>query len=378
MDNGCDANHLDGDVLLPPRKRLLAGLKKQSSDGDPAASPSLPAASSVITSEVACPSSVSVSGEFEARLKHILNSHSNNPNLTPEEIAEASKTAAEAATKAAESARAVAEEKAARAAKAVATAKSALDLVASISEEAITKDRNLKKNKLKKHLPVQLLYRKNQPMESCTKDEELARKLHRAMNSSPRISKNSPNSDSKGNKHKKPKSSSSFEITEVSDAGMAVGQDCLSLNNGHASGGKNGYEVSIQEACSNKEDKKGGRNDKSSQMEIYNGEAESSQSKEKISEDLSPTGKKRGRVKLKKLPLSICTSKDKAHPKEERRDGSSSLSDINADTDALVNIPLFQVESSTERVIPIEATSMWKCQEFKAPACIKQNKVVQS
>ncbi|KAI9077336.1 hypothetical protein K1719_040649 [Acacia pycnantha] len=381
MDNGCDANHLDGDVLLPPRKRLLAGLKKQSSDGDAAAgSPSPAAASCVITPEAASPSSASVSSEFEARLKHLLNSHSNNPNLTTEEIAEASKRAAEAATKAAEAAKAIAEEKAARAAKAVAAAKSALDLVASFSEEAITKERNLKRNKLKKHLPVQLLYRKNRPLENCRKDEELARKLHRAMNSSPRISKNSPNSDSKGNKHKKPKNSSSFEITEVSDAGMAVGQDCLSLNNGHAVGGKNGYEVSIQEACSSKEDKKGGKYDKYSQMEIYNGEAESSHSKEKISEDLSPIGKKRGRVKLKKLPLSICTSKDKAQPREERRAGSSSLTDINADRDreALVNIPLFQVESSTERVIPIEATSMWKCQEFKAPACIKQNKVVQS
>ncbi|XP_054808354.1 uncharacterized protein LOC129310522 [Prosopis cineraria] len=378
MDNGCDVNHLDGDVLLPPRKRLLAGLKKQNCDGDAAASPSLAASSCVRASEVASPSSSSCSSEFEARLKHLLNSHSNNPNLTHEEIAEASKSAAEAATKAAEAARAAAEEKAARAAKAVAAAKSALDLVASFSEEAISKERNLKRNKLKKHLPVQLLYRKNQPVESCRKDEELARKLHRAMNSSPRISKNSPNSDSKGNKHKKPKSSSSFEITEVSDAGMAVGQDCLSLNNGHAVGGKNGYEVSIQEACSSKEDKKGGRYDKYSQMEIYNGEAESSQSKEKISEDLSPIGKKRGRVKLKKLPLSICTSKDKAQPKEERRAGSSSLTDINADANGLVNIPLFQVESTTERVIPIEATSMWKCQEFKAPSCIKQNKAVQS
>ncbi|KAJ6990507.1 hypothetical protein NC653_018922 [Populus alba x Populus x berolinensis] len=32
--NICDINHLDADVLLPPRKRLLAGFKKQSSDGD--------------------------------------------------------------------------------------------------------------------------------------------------------------------------------------------------------------------------------------------------------------------------------------------------------------------------------------------------------
>ncbi|KAF7809584.1 uncharacterized protein G2W53_036327 [Senna tora] len=361
MDNVCDTNHLDADVLLPPRKRLLAGLKKQSSDGDASASPSPVAVSCVMASEVASSSSSSFSSVFEARLKHLLSSHSNNPNLTPEEIAESSKAAAAAATKVAEAARAAAEEKAARAAEAIAAAKSALDLVASFSEEAISKERNLKKNKLKKHLPVQLLYKKNQPIENCRKDEELARKLHRAMNSSPRISKSSPNSDSKGNKHKKPKSSSSYEITEVSDAGMAVGQDCLSLNNGHAVVVKNGYEGSIQEVCSSKEDRKGGRYDRHSQMEIDNGEAESTQSKDKLYEDLSPTGKKRGRVKLKKLPLSICTSKD-----------------MNTDNHSLVNIPLFQVESSAERMMPIEASSMWKCQQFKAPACIKPNKVVQS
>lgn len=381
MDNGCDANHLDADVLLPPRKRLLAGLKKQSPDGNAAAVLSPVAASScAMASEVASSSSSPFSSVFEARLKHLVSSHSNNPNLITEEIVEASKTAAAAATKVAEAARAAAEEKAARAAKAVAAAKSALDLVASFSEEAVSKERNLRKNKLKKHVPVQLLYKKNQPVENCRKDEELARKLHRAMNSSPRISRNSPNSDSKGNKHKKPKSSSSFEITEVSDADIAVGQDCLSLNYGHAVVSKNGYEgSSIQEECSTREDKKEGRYERCSQMDIDNNEeAESSQSKEKIMEDMSSIGKKRGRVKLKKLPLSICTSKDKAQPKEEIRAGYTPLLDMNTDNHALVNIPLFQVESSTDRVMQIEATSMWKCQEFKPPACIKQNKVVQS
>ncbi|XP_027346713.1 uncharacterized protein LOC113858323 isoform X2 [Abrus precatorius] len=359
MDNVCDVNQLDADVLLPPRKRLLAGLKKQGSDSDATASPS-PVAASCVT-DIASPSSSSFSSEFEARLKHLLSCHSNNPNLSPEEVVEASKVAAITATKAAEAARAVAEEKAAVAANAVAAAKSALDLVASFSEEAVNKERSLKKSKSKKHLPVQLLYKKNQPIENCRTDEELARKLHRAMNSSPRISKNSPNSESKGSKHKKPKSSSSFEINEVSESGVAFGQDCLSLNNGHAIAGKIDSEGSIQEVCSSKKDKKGVKYDKSSQLEIDNGEAESSQSKGKNCEDLSPVGKKRGRVKLKKLPLSICTSKDR-----------------NTGNHPVDSIPLFPVESSTDRVMPIEATSMWKCQEFKAPACIKQNKVVQS
>ncbi|RDX88518.1 hypothetical protein CR513_29881, partial [Mucuna pruriens] len=371
MENVCDVNQLDADVLLPPRKRLLAGLKKQGSDSDATASPS-PVAASCVT-DVASPSSSSFSNEFEARLKHLLSCHSNNPNLTPEEVVEASKAAAITATKAAEAARTAAEEKAARAAKAVAAAKSALDLVASFSEEVASKERNLKKNKSKKHLPVQLLYKKNQPIENCRTDEELARKLHRAINSSPRISKHSPNSDSKGSQHKKPRSSSSLEVTEGSESGVVFGQDCLALNNEHVIAGKNDSEGSIQEVCSSKKDKKGVKYDKPSQLEIDNGEAESSRSKGKDCEDSSPIGKKRGRVKLKKLPLSICTSKDRAQAKEEIRGRSSPLTGMNTGkgNNPVGSMPSFAVESSTERVMPIEATSMWKCQDFKAPACDK-------
>ncbi|KAL2348700.1 hypothetical protein Fmac_002700 [Flemingia macrophylla] len=147
MENVCDVNHLDADVLLPPRKRLLAGLKKQSSDGAASPSPSLVVASCVTVSEAASSSPSSYSGEFEARLKNLLNSHSNNPNLTPEEVVEASKAAAVTAAKVAKAARAAAEEKAEIAAKAVAAAKRALDLVASFSEEAVSsRERNLKKN----------------------------------------------------------------------------------------------------------------------------------------------------------------------------------------------------------------------------------------
>ena len=381
MANVCDVNQLDADVLLPPRKRLLAGLKKQSSESDATASPS-PVAASCITT-VASPSSTSFSSEFEARLKNLLNCHSNNPNITPEEVAEASRKAAVTATKAAKAARVAAEEKAAIAAKAVAVAKNALDLVASFSEESINnKERNLKKNKSKKHVPVQLLYKNNKPIENCRKDEELARKLHRAMNSSPRISKNSPKSDSKSSRSKRPRSSSSFEMTEGSECGgVPVGQDCLSLNNSHTAVGKNDSEGSNQEVCSSKKDKTVIKYDRSSKIEIVNGEAKSSQSKPKncVDSHSPPIGKKRGRTKLKKLPLSICTSKDKAQPREEikvRR--SSSLTEMNTDNQHVHTIPVFPVEAPTERTMPIEATSTWKCQDFKVPACIKQNKAVQS
>ncbi|QCD91211.1 uncharacterized protein LOC114174139 [Vigna unguiculata] len=369
MENVCDVNHLDADVLLPPRKRLLAGLKKQSSDGDAAAaSPSRVVASCAIVSEAVASPPSSYSVEFEARLKNLLSSHPTNPNLiTPEEVVEASKAEAVAAVKAARAARAAAEEKAEIAAKAVASAKRALDFIASFSEEAMgSKERNPKKNKLKKHLPVHFLYKKYQQIENCGTDEELARKLHRAMNSSPRISKNSPNSDSRGRKYKKPKNFSSLEMTEASDSHMVTGQDFLSMNNGHAVVvSKVDSEGSLQEACSSKEDKKGFRYHGSSQMEVIdNGEAE-----EKKSEDLCSVGKKRGRVKLKKLPLSICTSKDRAQPKEGVRARSVPFTE---------NKALFPVESSSDRVMPIEATSTCKCQEFKTPACIKQSKAVQS
>jgi len=112
---------------------------------------------------------------------------------------------------------------------------------------------------------------------------------------------------------------------------------------------------SIQEVCSNKEDKKN-------------------------TENLSSVGRKRGRVKLKKLPLSICTSKDRAQPMEGVRARSAPLTEMNTGGNhhPVGNIPLFPMEPSTERVIPIEATTTCKCQEFKAPACIKQNKAVQS
>ncbi|KAH1150985.1 hypothetical protein GYH30_044803 [Glycine max] len=355
MEITCDANQLDADVLLPPRKRLLAGLKKQGSDSDATASPS-PVAASCVT-DAASPSSSLFSSEFEARLKHLLSCHSNNPNLTPEEVVEASKVAAIATTKAAEAARAAAEEKAARAAKAVAAAKRALDLVASFSEEAAGKERNMKKNKSKKHLPVQLLYKKNQRIENCGTDEELAHKLHRAMNSSPRISKSSPNSDSKGSKHKKPRSSSSFEMTEGSESGVALRQDCLSLNDEHAIAGMIDSEGSIQEVCSSKKDKVV-KYHRPSQLGIDNGEAELSQSKGKKFEDSSSIGKKRGRVKLKKLPLSICTSKDRVQLKEEIRVRSYSLTGTNTGNNPINTMSLFTAESSSDRVMPIEATSM--------------------
>lgn len=172
--NGCDVEQADADVLLPPRKRLLAGLKKQNSDTKGVSH----------VSSTAAPSSSS-SGAFDAHLNSLISVHS-NPNLSPEEIVEASRSAALAAAKIAKAARAAAEEKAANAAKAVAAAKSALDLVASFSNEGNHNETSLKRNKLKKHVPVHSLYERNRLIANCKTDEELARRLRRVMNSSSR------------------------------------------------------------------------------------------------------------------------------------------------------------------------------------------------
>lgn len=373
--NLCDVNHLDADVLLPPRKRLLAGLKKQSPEGDSSSWLSLVSATASASASASSSSSPS-SSELNTRLNRILTSH--DPNLSPEELVEVSKSAAAAAVKAAENARAAAEDKAAIAAKAVAAAKSALDLVASFSDEIASKEKHLKKNKLKKHVPVQLLYKKHQPIENCKKDEELARKLHRAINSSPRISRNPSSSDSKGHKHKKPKISQSSEVARISNGSTVLDQDPAPACNGHAVAGKLDFEDTILDMYKNKAAEKAYRNDKSGRSEMDNGEAESSQTKEKNWDDMPASGKKRGRVKLKKLPLSVCTFRDKANPKEDVGARSSPLTDMNMGNPTTGNKPLFPVESSADSMLPIEPTPVWKCQEFKAPACVKQNKVMQS
>ncbi|KAJ6678182.1 hypothetical protein OIU85_008742 [Salix viminalis] len=345
--NICDINHSDADVLLPPRKRLLAGFKKQSSDGDGAcllpvvgSSSSSASRSSPSTRPPPSPTPCSPSSsEFQGRLNKLLRSHFNNShNLSPEQIVEASKSAAEAGVKAAEAARAAAQEKAISAAKAVTAAKSAVALVASFPEEAASKDKYLKRNKVKKHVQVQLLYKKHQPVENYRDDEELARKLHRVMNSSPRISKNSSS-----HRNKKPKSSSSWERSRASNGSIIFAEN-PPFCNGHAIAGELDSDDSIQEAPTSIPDEK------------------------------------RGRLKLKKLPLSICNSKDQSNPKEDSLPRSLPLTDKNMGNPITTRVkPLFPLVPSTATLMHIESTPTWKCQQFKAPASgVKQNKVVQS
>ncbi|MBA0640332.1 hypothetical protein Goklo_023280 [Gossypium klotzschianum] len=313
--NVCDINHLDADVLLPPRKRLLAGFKKQASTAN-GASDQPTAASSTSSPPSPSPSSATSSTDVNIHLNNLLSSHVNDPNLSPEEIFEASRAAAIAAAKAAEAARAAAEEKAAIAAKAIAAAKSALDLVATFSEDAGSKDRYLKRNKLKKHVPVQALYKKDQqPIENSRVDEDLVSRLNRAISSSPRISKDSPKSEWRGHQQKRPKSLPTFDNTKVSNGGIMLGGSPSSTCNV----GMTAVEIDSDDLVEEhvKVEAKVANYKKSRPSMLDNGEAESGYLKEKANEDAYSSGKKRGRVKLKKLPLSICSYRDRVNLKEE-------------------------------------------------------------
>lgn len=324
-----DIDHLDSDVCLPPRKRLLAWLKRQNCDS-------------------------TTSKEIDSRINKLLNSHLNGSPLSFEDTLEASRTAAIAAVKLAEDKRAIAEEKAAVSAKAVAAAKRALDLVASVSEEeAFKRERQMskkKKNKLKKHVQVQHLYKKNVPTEQ---DEELARNLHRAINSSPRISKTCSSSQPKSrNKQKKLK--------------------CSSNNGGFIWEENQNSKSNSMSSSDDKVDSDG------SFMEInsieFNEKApicSMEYSAEKTSEAFLDN-KMRGKVKQKKLPLSICTVKDRETPKNmqyrSHQSGETKRNPNKANKSPLVvRVPLR----------PVDATPVRTCQELKPPECVKQNKFVQ-
>ncbi|XP_047318198.1 uncharacterized protein LOC124921566 [Impatiens glandulifera] len=144
--NLCDVNHLDSNARLPPRKRLLAGLKNQNA----VANGNLHSSSS---------STFCLSGEFDLFINRWMGSRESNVNLSLEEIIEASKLA----VKFAETARSTAELKAGLAVKAMDAAREALELSATMAEEVARRDRRVKKikktmmMKKKKKMQVQLI-----------------------------------------------------------------------------------------------------------------------------------------------------------------------------------------------------------------------------
>lgn len=270
--NACDVNQLESDSLLPPRKRLLAGFKKQN-NGSP--STPLPCfASSSSTSN----GSSSASTDVQTHLDNLLTSQLNDDqSRSPEELAQASKATAALAVKVAKAARATANEKALIASKAVTAAKNALELFASFPVEAVScKERSPRKNKQKKHVPVQLLYSKG------VADEDLARRLNRAINNSPRVLRNCS-----GHRNKKLKSVVTYENSAVTST-MYDGHDVAGVVDSDSS---NDDEVD--------------RSRVNGKLVLYDNAL-----KEKTGEESSSLGKRKGRVKLKKLPLSMCASKD--------------------------------------------------------------------
>ncbi|PAN22243.1 hypothetical protein PAHAL_4G005600 [Panicum hallii] len=173
----------DLNTHLPPRKRLLAGLRTAATACD-AADP-LP--------------SPLASGDLAARLREMALA-ANASGSSPEEMIEAARAAAEAAADAAAAARAAAAEKAAVAAKARAAARAAMEFLDSFSRTGASRNGlQFKVKSRKKHVQVKMLYRPNgtlgdapKPRRRKQSDEEIARNLHRAMNSSPRISHTGP------------------------------------------------------------------------------------------------------------------------------------------------------------------------------------------
>ncbi|XP_055828541.1 uncharacterized protein LOC129896634 [Solanum dulcamara] len=345
--NTCDINHLDSDVLLPPRKRLLAVLKKQTFDINPC-TPSSP------TDDI-------TGFEFDIRLNDLLKFHSVDCNCSIEEIVEASRVAALKAVELAKAARAVAEEKAAKAAEAMAAAKSAMELVATVSGEVMDKDKYSKKNKMKKHIPVQMLYNnKYKVTKDCRTDEDLARTLSRTINSSPRISKNAT-SDSKNCKHKRLKSSFPSENAKI--------QNGSALWEGNRPFASNGIDKALNGSSQEKElirvDLNIAKFNKADLRKMENGKGKPMNSKEEFGEspdDICNVDKKKGRMKQKKLPLSNCSFRDKVNPKKDMNSKSSSSPDEKISKVTGINEPVF----------PVERSSTLKCQTFKASTCVKK------
>lgn len=370
--NTCNTNHSNTDALLPPRKRLLAGLKRQNSDLHPPVS--LPLSSEGAENEKDC-----LIGVYKFRF--------NNSNLSNEGIVEASRAAAVEAAEAAVAARINAEEKAAKAVKAVALAKSALELVAALSSN----EESPKKNKMKKHVPLEALYNNRKDSISCRMDEVLARKLHQAINSSPRILKNSSGADLKDHSHKKLKHTAMLNGV----APMVVNLSSTTSSNGnHVDIEKVHTECPLKTTNSIVPNLNGSNHDQGKQRKLDNGEesepgrsnamkmekskVELILSNGKFTESLESNGKKRGKLKQKKLPLSICSFRDRSNlslNEEPKHQGKSKLED-NAARTLEGKQGSFPTGNSGNVLVPVERTSMWKCQSLKAPSCV--NKVMQS
>lgn len=349
--------NLDADARLPPRKRLLAGLKKQNGDGSSPSSPLL-----------------SMSTEMSNRLRDLLNNNLNGCNGLSEEIVDASRSAALAAAEVAAAAKAAAEEKAAVAVKAVAAAKTALELVAAFSAKKSRKDRGVWDDKTKKHVPVQVLYRKKRKRgDKNETDEELARKLHRVINSSPRILKSSSSSDPKFHNHRKHRKKLKFETATNSNGGgkLSYTPETKIDQDDTVRGGNMGQLEDKALECT--------KTDGLEMKSVHtNADAEAGHLTDQALEDSVRTNRKRGRIKQKKLSLSLCTVRDRENTKEDpKSSGSKSVQDPDVKASTTVD-SLVTVEPSTEIEVSQEAASTRQRKEISTPQCYGGSNILRS
>lgn len=326
----------DINTRLPPRKRLLAGLKKEGCDCD--FSPPVPL----------------ISSDLNSRLRDIINSTTSSP----EEIIEATKSVALATAEVAAAAKATAMEKAAAAVKARTAAKNALELLDYVSRsETARKGHPAKTKSRKKHVEVKLLYTNNQPVGSQETDEELARQLHQAMNSSPRISYN---------KQKKLRFSGKEEVPNggvVCNGNSPVPCDKVDhLNNGHSI---DRLEKKIV-VCS-KDD-------------LFEREEEESgfplEKHPHGSKDRGIAGSRKVKIKRKKLPLSQCNVRDQGESKE-----APSLVDHSvtgeSELDHVERYTSFNnAKHSDDGQLSMKITSTMKCK--KVSQCSSDSKILRA
>ncbi|XP_010526853.1 PREDICTED: uncharacterized protein LOC104804296 [Tarenaya hassleriana] len=109
-------------------------------------------------------------------------------------------------------------------------------------------------------------------------------------------------------------------------------------------------------------------------------EADPTKLKDKTGDESNSSGKRRGRVKLKKLPLSICHTRDQENNKGEgiAKISESRLPEENVSRHGNNVKPLPRPESSNDDIIPIVSGPSWNCKDLKAPERSKQNKAVSS
>lgn len=310
-----EMSQLDSDLRLPPRKRLLAGYMKLNGIRSSSSSSTSPFASSSSSTSNSIGSSSSSTSASTSRFRSV-------QNQSPEELAEAARSAAASAVKAAKAARAIANEKALISSKAIAAAKRALELVDSFPKAAMADCKEKKK-----HVSVD---HSSPEGELRYETEDLARRLQRAMDR--RYPKVLGTREENGQINKKQK---------MNKTGVESGIRVTSYMNGIASVADS--DSSYDGLESNKKASKAFKPDEVDSIPTPG--------KEKGEEQ------RRGRVKIKKFPLSICNSTT------DQENGISCVSPVPLD-DGVVHV--------------MPGSSSRKCQDLKAPECVKQNKAIRS